>query len=613
MRRPRVAIHGHFYQPPRENPWTGVVERQASAAPAHDWNERIAAECYLPNLRAGNLERISFNFGPTLLAWADAACPELSSGVAAADRAGAARHGHGPAIAQLFSHPIAPLLGERDRRTQVRWGIADFVRRFGRRPEGMWLPECAVDLASLRTLAEEGIRFTILAPTQAARAREGDGAWRDAGPDGVDPSRPARVDLGGGRSIAVLLYDRDASQAVAFDGALASGDALRDRLKRSAAARGPGSTVLVATDGESYGHHKAGGDAALAQALAALENDPDVELTTPARLLAEEEPARVIEIREASAWSCAHGIGRWRDDCGCRSGPEATHQRWRAPLREAIETLTARIHTIFERAGGEVFRDPWEARDVSGGLPPSALRESETWLRCLRHPEREIDARRALRLLEMERQCLFAHTSCAWFFDDVAGIEAVQNLRFAARAIELSRAGATLEDELLAILRRAPSNSPAYGDAATVYRRVVLQQRIDGLDVVARAAFRWLFAERPAPHEVAGAVALPEAVTRETLDGRALLCGAARLKDAFDRPDEWAMVAAIALGDGESFVFLGRAPDAERGERAMEEIRAQFRSRRLPDLIRAIQLRTPSRYVHQLDLAPDEIEAITRA
>ena len=348
-----VVIHGHFYQPPRENPWLETVEVQDSAAPAHDWNERVTDECYAPNTAArrldeqnrivaitNNYERISFNIGPTLMAWFARERPAVAAKIVEADRASVAAHGgHGNAIAQVYNHMIMPLATRRDKVTQVRWGLEDFRMRFGREPEGMWLPETAVDDETLEVLAEGGLAFTILAPHQAARIRplEGDDAsWVDAG-DHVDPSRAYRWRGANGAELAIFFYDGPVSRAIAFEHLLRNGHEVAARLRAAFSDdREWDQLVHVATDGESYGHHSRFGDMALASALHDLANDPSVTLTNYGEFLALAPPTMEVQIRPHTSWSCAHGIERWRSDCGCRVNGQ-THQRWREPLREALD------------------------------------------------------------------------------------------------------------------------------------------------------------------------------------------------------------------------------------------------------------------------------------
>src|SRR5919202_166538 len=357
-----ICIHGHFYQPPRENPWLEAIELQDSAAPYHDWNARITAECYAPNAAArildgqgriaaivNNYARISFNIGPTLLAWLEAQAPDTYHAMLAADRESQTRFaGHGSAIAQAYNHLIMPLATRRDKATQVIWGIQDFVHRFGRQPEGMWLPETAVDLETLELLTAHGIRFTILSPYQALRVRridevagEGVAPWIDVTGGRIDPSMPYIVRQPSGRAIAIFFYDAPIARAVAFEGVLARGDALADRLLGAfSAARPHPQLVHIATDGESYGHHHPHGDMALAYALAAIERQGRARLTNYGEFLALHPPAYEVAIAENTSWSCFHGIERWRHDCGCNSGGQrGWHQAWRGPLRSALDWL----------------------------------------------------------------------------------------------------------------------------------------------------------------------------------------------------------------------------------------------------------------------------------
>lgn len=517
-RPPRfVCLHGHFYQPPRENPWLEVIEAQPSAAPFHDWNERIAAECYGPNTVArvlavdgqiadlrNNYESISFNFGPTLLSWMERSRPDMYAAILAADRASAARLGHGNAMAQAYGHAILPLAAAHDQLTQVRWGVADFVHRFGRRPEGMWLPETAVDLATLRVLADEGIRFTLLAPGQAARVRRRGSAWHAVEPHSLDTGRPYRCDLGEGRSIVLFFYDGPLSHAVAFAGLLNDGRALASRLASLARERPPQGLVHVATDGESYGHHHRFGEMALAAALADLEREPGIELTNYAAYLAQVEVEDEVQIREATSWSCAHGVERWRSDCGCRVGDPGWQQAWRTPLREALDWLKAQLDVIFEREGSRFLPDPWAARDAYVGVLLGRDRDQRN---AFLHQQARAglhahDRTRVWQLLEMQRHGLLSFTSCGWFFDDPTGLETRQILTYAARALQLAELqGESLTPGFLRRLAPMRSNLPSRVDGTTLFRDEILPQVTDPRRVVAHWALHGAF-EEPEPDSV---------------------------------------------------------------------------------------------------------------
>jgi alpha-amylase/alpha-mannosidase (GH57 family) len=484
-----VCIHGHFYQPPRENPFTGEVAEQPSAAPWHDWNARITEESYAANARArvlgdkgevvreiNNYERISFDFGPTLLSWLEKGDPDTYRAVIEADAASARRFGgHGSALAQAYNHSILPLSNSRDRVTQVRWGIADFRRRFGREPEGMWLPETAVDMESLDVLAREGIRFTILAPHQAAAVESDQGSWAEVMDGSVDTRIPYLVDLGHGRAITVFFYDGPLSREIAFDGVLEDGYALAARLLGSIGEPGEGSWLAhVATDGETYGHHHRHGEMALAVALEAIEAGPEARLTNYPEYLAAHPPTRKASIAEDSSWSCAHGVERWRADCGCKTGREPTgHQRWRAPLRLALDWLRDQLVAPFESMGADLLTDPWKARDeyisvVLGDSPAPFLDEHA-------RPGLDVEGRRkALGLLEIQEHAMLMYTSCGWFFDDISGLETVFVLRHAGWVCALAREflGVDLEPELKARLEAAPSN------VGGVNGRVVYEQEV---------------------------------------------------------------------------------------------------------------------------------------
>lgn len=503
-----LCLHGHFYQPPRENPWLDTIEVQDSAAPYHDWNARITAECYWPNAAArllghkdqiaeivDNYASLSFNFGPTLTSWFARHEPELLAEIVAADRVSRERHaGHGNAIAQAYGHAILPLATPRDQETHVAWGVREFVHRFGRAPEGMWLSETAVDVPTLETLAAHGIAFTILAPHQAKRVRPlAHSEWRDVNADTVETRHPYLCRLPSGKPIELFFYNAELARGVAFERLLDSGEHFRERL--TAAFRSDTDEpqlVHVATDGETYGHHHRFGEMALAFALRELERRGLVRVTNYGEYLALHPPKWEVEIRENTSWSCAHGVERWRADCGCHVGNESGWtQQWRAPLRETLNWLQALLDPLFEQQAAGLLRDPWAARnayiDVLLERTPDRIdaffRQNAT--RSLEQKEKTL----ALKLLEMQRHRLLMFTSCGWFFDDIAGLESTQILRYAARAMEFAKPWRpTLEAEFVARLSQAPSNVREVGHGGQVYLQHVKPARVDAPRVVANHA-----------------------------------------------------------------------------------------------------------------------------
>jgi len=510
---PALIIHGHFYQPPRENPWTGIIEEQPSAAPFHDWNERVHAQCYQPNAfvkisgpttgqpqTINNYANISFNFGPTLLSWLEQNHPDTWAQILAADRVSAWKHnGHGNAIAQAFGHAILPLCNERDLRTQIRWGLADFRYRFKREAEAIWLPETACDNHVMDALIEEGLHFVILAPHQAARTRpaqhrdrvllsEDARPWEDINDQGIDTSvayRRAHLD-GSQRSIAVFFYDGPASRAIAFDNLLSSSNDLVAALRRSA---GDKSMISVATDGETYGHHFKFGDLCLAHALEEEAPARDFQITNYAAYLERNPPGFEVEINngannEGTSWSCVHGVGRWIRNCGCHTGGEPVwNQEWRTPLREALDYLRDENIPHFEATRDRFFIFPWLARDESISLILDRHRSREQFLfdhagRWLASDEQQ----RALTYLELQRMLLLMYTSCGWFFNDISGIETIQILKYAGRGIDLmDQLGLpSVRDRFLEILSEAKSNRTEMGTGADVFRTFVELPRVRG-------------------------------------------------------------------------------------------------------------------------------------
>ena len=459
-----ICIHGHFYQPPRENPWLETVETQDSAAPYHDWNERICAECYAPNGAArivnernhiarivNNYARISFNFGPTLLSWLKENAPRTYRMILDGEsRSHQRNRGHSSAMAQVYNHMILPLANARDRVTQIRWGIADYENSFGAPPEGMWLPETAVDNATLEALAANGIRFTVLAPHQCKRIRPikkdgkvgGDdgGDWIDTPDATVDTTHPYLVRFASGASIAVFFYNGPVSRAIAFEGLLDSSDRLVARLKAGFKDGTQPQLVHVATDGESYGHHHKYGEMALAYALRLLEQDKTVKLTNYAAFLEQFPPEFECEIVEDTSWSCVHGVERWRSNCGCNGGQPGWNQEWRAPLRQALDELRDALVPLTEQHGSKLFRDVWAARDayIQVVLDRSTESADRFFAAHQTHPLSEEERVRALELMEMQRHAQLMYTSCGWFFDDISGIETVQVIAYAARVLQLA-------------------------------------------------------------------------------------------------------------------------------------------------------------------------------
>jgi alpha-amylase/alpha-mannosidase (GH57 family) len=513
-----ICVHGHFYQPPRENPWLEAVELQDSAHPYHDWNERITAECYAPNAHSrcldggnrierivNNYSRISFNFGPTLLSWMQEKAPDILAAIQKADRESQGRFsGHGSAIAQCYSNPIMPLANARDKQTQVAWGLRDFETRFHRAPEGMWLPECAVDLESLEALAHFGIQFTILSPFQARRVRPLDGGeWQDVNDGKVDPSRAYRVALPSGRAIAVFFYDAPVAKAIAFERLLMDGGRLAERLVGACDnSRTWDQLVHVATDGESYGHHFRHGDMALAYALKTIEANPEVRPTVYGEFLESHPPTHEVELHQPSAWSCPHGVDRWRRDCGCNSGSHAGwNQAWREPLRHAVDWLRDQLALRYEKEGNALLKNPWTARDEY--ISVILDRSSESIRRFFsRHAARELNDREqitALRMLEAQRHALLMQTSCGWFFDELSGLETVQVIQYAARAAQLARDlwNEDLESGFVERLAQARSNIPDHADGRAIYEKFVKPAIVTRDTVGAHYAITSIFESYP--------------------------------------------------------------------------------------------------------------------
>jgi len=564
-----VCVHGHFYQPPRENPYLDAIEKQPGATPFHDWNERIHHECYRPNAYArilndrgevirivNTFEYISFNLGPTLLSWMERYDLETYQRILDADRNSCQRlNGHGNAIAQVYNHIILPLANQRDKLTQVRWGIADFKRRFGRDPEGIWLAETAVDYPTLEVLVQEGIKFTILAPSQVQRCRplvttHGErGDWHEVGGGQIDPSRPYRCFLkhpdgspDPSRYIDVFFYDGPISRDMGFNDVLSSSQHFAGRIAQAIHGdHRPFQLISVATDGETFGHHRGGAEKALAYAVTEEFPRQGWTVTNYAHYLATHPPAWEAELKPVTAWSCSHGVDRWQDDCGCGGGGD-WQQQWRRPLRDSLDWLRDQLSQVFEQQGAALLNDPWAARDAYVAVMGDRSDDSLAAFFAA-HQARPLSATErttALQLLEMQRHALLMYTSCGWFFDEISRPEGTQILRYAARAMDLAGevAGIALEVAFVERLQAAPSNVATFKDGAGVYQTLVKPSRVSPEQVVAHYAMGSLFSDyrreqslysytveqqdyrrqRLGPLTLAvGQVAITSTITRETL------------------------------------------------------------------------------------------------
>ncbi len=526
-----VTVHGHFYQPPRENPYLDAVERQAGAAPFHDWNERIHHECYRPNAFArvvdewgdvvgivNNYEYLSFNIGATLMSWLERYDVEVYQRILEADRHSCDRlNGHGNAIAQVYNHIIMPLANERDKHTQIRWGKEDFKSRFKRDPEGMWLAEAAVDYATIAALIAEKIRFIVLAPSQALRCRnlanqdENRGEWYEVGGSQIDATCPYRCFLPGGdrnrEYIDIFFYDGPISRDMGFNDDLYSADRLSGRIGQAVRGDHRSSQLIsVATDGETFGHHKKGTEKTLAYAFLNEFPDHNWTVTNYAHYLSINPPTWEVELKPITAWSCAHGVDRWQDDCGCGGEGGVWHQKWRKPLRESLDWLRDQLVKVYEETGKLFFRDPWLVRNeyIQVMRDRSIANVTRFLNRYQSHKLTVLEQVDALRLLEMQRHALLMYTSCGWFFEEISRPEGTQILRYAARALELAGdvAGVQLEKAFVKRLTQAPSNVKSFKHGAEIYRQLVLTAQIGFRQVAAQYAISSLFGDRTSNRSV---------------------------------------------------------------------------------------------------------------
>ncbi len=605
-----VCIHAHFYQPPRENPWLEEVELQDSAYPYHDWNERITAECYASNAASrvldgdgkivnivNNYAKVSFNFGPTLLSWMETHEPAVYGAILEADRESRENFsGHGSAIAQAHNHMILPLANSRDKRTQVIWGVRDFERRFARKPEGMWLPETAVDLESLDFMAKEGIRYAILEPQQAHRVRKkGSREWQDVTGGRIDPKVPYKLRLPSGRTISVFFYDGPVSRAVAFEGLLNNGEVFANRILGAFPESGGGRNQLVhiATDGESYGHHHTHGEMALSYAIHHIESKGLARITNYGEFLSKHPPVHEVEIYEYTSWSCAHGVERWRSNCGCNSGgrPE-WNQEWRRPLREALDWLREMLASRFEERGRSLLRDPWGARDeyIKVILDRSPESRKEFFRK---HATRELTGEEetiALKLLELQRHAMLMYTSCGWFFDELSGIETTQVIQYAGRAIQLAQElnGDGIEERFLSLLEYAKSNIPEHRDGRHIYEKFVKPSMVDLQKVGAHYAISSLFESYDDQAEIFCYQVDRQEYRLLPAGKKRLALGRARITSEITGDSADVSFGVLHFGDHNVSGGIREYRGEDAFESLAEEISEIFRGADFPEIIRAV-------------------------
>jgi alpha-amylase/alpha-mannosidase (GH57 family) len=625
-----LCIHCHFYQPPRENPWLESVELQESAYPYHDWNERITAECYAPNSASrildgsgrisrivNNYLRISFNFGPTLLSWMEVNAPDVYESVLAADRHSQTRHsGHGSAIAQAYNHIIMPLANRRDKETQVIWGIRDFESRFGRLPEGMWLPETAVDMQTLEILAEHGIKFTILAPHQARQARRHGRQWRNVEGGRIDPKVPYSCHLPSGKRINLFFYDGPISRAVAFEQLLSSGEDFANRLMSGFTERRYPQLMHIATDGETYGHHHRHGDMALSYALSYVESKNLAKITNYGEFLEKHPAIHEVEMLENTSWSCAHGIERWRSNCGCNSGRTDWQQDWRKPLRNALDFLRDDIAGPYEQRARKLIADPWGARnDYIGVVLNRSSLNVEDFFR--QHQTHELDNHEQielLRLLEMQRHAMLMYTSCGWFFDELSGIETVQVIQYAARAIQMAQTsfGDRREERFLELMAQAPTNIPDFMNGAEIYRRFARPAMVNLLGVGAHYAIKALFRGFE-QHSTIYAYEVDLLDSRTLQAGRTRIAlGRAGIRSRITRDREEVTFGVLHLGDNNVYAGVHEFRNLSEYESLLADSERAFANVDIPDSIRTLDRHFGQMSYSLKSLFKDERQRVVR-
>ena len=598
-----VCIHGHFYQPPRENAWLEVVELQDSAAPFHDWNERINFECYAPNTVArildsdqsiiriqNNYSKISFNFGPTLLSWMEDADPKTYQSIIDADKKSQELfNGHGSALAQVHAHLILPLANRRDKETQVIWGIRDFEYRFGRKPEGIWLAETAVDTATLEVLAEQGIKYTILAPRQAKAVRRiGEEHWHSVNSETVDTRRPYWCRLPSGKTISLFFYHGGIAQGVAFDGLLNNGQHFAERFLNSFDQNDEPQLVHIATDGESYGHHHKHGEMALASCLNHIEDSGRAQLINYGAYLELFPPTYEAQIHDNSSWSCVHGVERWRSNCGCNSGGRPDwNQEWRRPLRDTLNWLRDELIPIYEQKAADYLKNAWEARnDYISILLDRTEKNIQAFID--KHAKRDLAKAEKIdlmRTMEMQRQSMLMFTSCGWFFDEVSGIETNQILQYANRAIYYANQvySVDLHTTFLQKLERMPSN--VFEDGASSYKKNVVPARVDLTRVGMHYAASSLFEAYPERLEFFNYIATSEVFYRLEAGKQRLALGRTTVKSKITQSEKHFSFAVLYLGQQNIFGNISLELSRERFDYMADKMLESFKSTNVGDVI----------------------------
>jgi len=515
-----VVIHGHFYQPPRENPWTMEIEKQPSAYPYHDWNERINEECFSANIDSrlldgyghirniiDNYEHINFDIGPTLFSWLEKHKPEVYKQIIEADKKSLQlNNGHGNAIAMAYNHPILTLCNDEDIDTQIRWGLAEFKHRFGRDSESIWLPETAVNMRVVEKLVEHKIKYIILSPTQADKVRYSNSdLWTDVSDNSIDISKPYYINTSKGQ-LAVFFYDGGISTAISFEHLLMSAENFKNRLLSLIDNTKSNQLISVATDGEVYGHHEPFGDMCLAALISNNQQNKDFIITNYGNYLELFPPKDEVMIKSGSnglgtAWSCAHGVGRWLENCGCKVGGDPSwNQEWRRPFREALDYLRDSIRPIFENELSKYVKDVWEARNDY--IYYILERNNETLNTFLKkHSKKDLTDEEItilIRFMESQRFAMYMYTSCAWFFTEISGIETVQNMKYAKKSIEhidefLNK---DIEQNFKKLLKVAKSNIYEFQNGEWIYENFALASKLSEEKIISQFLFYKIVVEQ---------------------------------------------------------------------------------------------------------------------